>query len=66
VLYGHAVEVPRANEDRVIVYEGKTMDGPYTRVDGFVMPGSTAIVRVDRENGTLVYRTFKGEVITTR
>jgi hypothetical protein len=62
-LEGFAVEIPRANKDRVLVFRGGR-DG-YALVDDFVTASESGISRVREESGRLIYYTPDGRQLLT-
>jgi hypothetical protein len=63
-LAGFAVEIPRANKDRVLVFRGR--NGAYTLIDDFVTAGDQGIMQVREDGGRLVYCTLDGKQAVTR
>jgi hypothetical protein len=57
-LEGFAVEIPRANKDRVVVFRGDK--NRYTLVDDFVTPSESGILQVREESGKLIYYALDG------
>jgi len=64
VLKGFSVEIPRAEKDRCLIFQGR--NGKYRLIDDFVASDSPYIWRVTEENGVLVYSTAEGERVLTR
>jgi hypothetical protein len=62
-LEGFAIEIPRANKDRVLVFRGR--GGRYTLLDDFVTASDQGIKQVREQAGQLVYTTFDGRSITS-
>ncbi len=62
-LEGFAVEIPRANKDRVLVYRGGE-DG-YTLVDDFITASESGILQVREEAGRLIYYALDGRQFLT-
>jgi hypothetical protein len=62
-LEGYAVEIPRANKDRVLVFRGDK-DG-YTLVDDFVTTSESGILQVREEAGRLNYYGLDGRQFLT-
>jgi hypothetical protein len=63
-LAGVAVEIPRANKERVLVFRGR--DGHYTLIDDFVAETDEEIKLVREEAGRLVYCSFAGKPLVSR
>ena len=64
VLAGYSVEVPMANKERVLVFEGR--GGLYTLVDDFVTSGDPLVSAVRQEGGHFVYSTRQGQELLRR
>jgi hypothetical protein len=64
VLTGFAIEIPRAEKDRYLVFRGR--NGRFTRIDDFVESSDLAILQVREEKGQLVYCNREGDVVLRR
>jgi hypothetical protein len=64
VLAAFSVEIPRADEERVLVYRGR--GEVYTLIDDFVASGDGKIMQVRQEGGQLVYSDLDGKQVLVR
>jgi hypothetical protein len=62
-LYLNSIEVPRAGQNRIIVYRER--DGRCTLVDDFVVSDDVHILDVADREGKLVYLDYAGKVLVT-
>jgi hypothetical protein len=64
LLAGFSVEIPTANQERVLVFRGR--DGVYTLVDDFLAPADPVISSVRQETDQFVYGTREGREVLRR
>ena len=64
LLTGFSVEVPMADQERVLVFRGR--DGVYTLADDFVAPAEPPISSVQQEGDDFVYCTRQGQQVLRR
>jgi hypothetical protein len=62
-LDGFAIEIPRADKDRVLVFRGEA--GQYALIDDFVTGSGQAIADIQVANGKVQYVTFDGGIIAS-
>jgi hypothetical protein len=64
VLAGYALEIPRADKNRYLIYCGR--NGRFALIDDFVAAGDLGIMGVRQEHNSLVYQTMQGTTVLTR
>jgi len=62
VLAGFSIEIPRADRERIIVYQLR--NGTYTLLDDFIGPSNISEVRL--QSGQLTYHDPQGKLLLTR
>jgi hypothetical protein len=63
-LAGYAIEIPRANKERVLVFRGR--NGRYALIDDFVAGEEPEISKLQVLNGQLVYSDEEGKQVLVR